>query len=120
MELDPNGLDQHQSGAKLDYGKPLPYLVLSRFSRALIEIVEVGTYGAEKYTPDGWIHVEDGENRYREAEWRHQLAIWCGEEYDESGCLHEAHRLWNALAALELKLRSNAKLRGRISRPKKS
>jgi hypothetical protein len=49
-ETDPNGLDPHEPGAKLDAGKIRPQLVLGGFSRALEEVVKVGTYGANKYT----------------------------------------------------------------------
>jgi hypothetical protein len=52
-EHDPTGRDQHELGAKLDGGKPLPNLVLGRFARALEAATEVGTYGARKYTPVG-------------------------------------------------------------------
>lgn len=103
---DPLGIDQHQPGAKLDALKPRPALVLGGFGRALMEVSRVGTYGAIKYTPNGWLHVPDGVHRYTEAMARHWLAEAKGVELDsESGLLHAAHAAWNALARLELMLR---------------
>jgi hypothetical protein len=103
---DPHGIDQHQPGAKLDALKPRPALVLGGFSRALMAVTHVGTYGAIKYTPRGWESVPDGIERYSEAMMRHWLAEASGEQQDpESNFLHAAHVAWNALARLELMLR---------------
>jgi hypothetical protein len=105
-DKDPNGFDQHQPGAKLDAGKIRPQLVLGGFSRALEEVVKVGTYGANKYTDNGWIKVENGIERYSDAAMRHWLEEAQGIECDgESRLLHAAHFAWNALARLELMLR---------------
>ena len=105
-ERDPLGKDPHESGAKLDDGKLLPDLVLGDFARALTAVVEVGTFGARKYSRSGWIHVPDGINRYGEAKQRHWLKEKTGEAYDpDSGLLHAAHEAWNALARLDLILR---------------
>ncbi len=38
-ELEPNGIDRHEPGAKMDAGKPRIDLVLDGFSRALLAIV---------------------------------------------------------------------------------
>jgi hypothetical protein len=66
----------------------------------------VGTFGAEKYTDNGWMDVPDGEARYTDALLRHVLADLGGRSEDEeSGLLHAAHAAWNALAVLDLKLR---------------
>jgi hypothetical protein len=103
QEVDPNGIDQHKPGAKLDKGKPRVGLVLSGVSSALLAVSEVGTYGAQKYSDNGWIHVPQGAERYQDALLRHILA---NEHCDpESGLLHAAHAAWNALAVLELLLR---------------
>lgn len=105
-DKDPHGIDQHQPGAKLDALKPRPALVLGGFSRALMEVSHVGTYGAIKYSPYGWLSVPDGIERYTEAMQRHWLAEMQGIELDsESNFLHAAHVAWNALARLELMLR---------------
>jgi len=104
--LDPNGLSQHELGAKLDANKPRVSLVLSGFARALWAISEVGTYGAVKYTDKGWESVPNGQERYEDAEFRHTLKRWMGEDIDqESELNHMAHEAWNALAKLELRLR---------------
>jgi hypothetical protein len=67
---------------------------------------EIGTFGAEKYTDNGWLSVPDGEARYTDALLRHLLADFEGETLDpESGYTHAAHAAWNALARLELALR---------------
>jgi hypothetical protein len=106
-EKDPNGVNAHAPGAKLDAGKPRVGLVLGEFSRALEAVSAVGTFGANKYTPRGWVEVPNGEERYADALWRHLLADCRGEELDEqSGLAHLAHAAWNALAVLELGLRA--------------
>lgn len=106
--LDPNGIDQHAPGAKLDAGKPRPELVLSGFANALASVVRVGTDGANKYTDNGWQEVPNGFNRYREAKARHDSKFQRGQTHDkESHSLHLAHVAWNALASLELYLKQN-------------
>lgn len=105
-EQDPNGLDQHAPGAKLDMGKQMVGMVLEYFSRALLAVSDVGTYGANKYSRGGWQYVADGRARYFDAMCRHMLKHSTGEARDqESGFLHLAHRAWNDLAELELYLR---------------
>jgi hypothetical protein len=105
-ELDPNGVDQHANGAKLDAGKNRMGLVLGGFAKALMAVSQVGTFGANKYTDNGWVSVADGESRYTDAMMRHLFASLGGEEIDaESGMLHDAQVAWNALSRLELKLR---------------
>lgn len=100
-EKDPDGIGQHEAGAKLDEGKPRPYLVLGGFAKALFEVVKVGTAGAIKYSDNGWKEVKDGEGRYSEARDRHRLYEMMGEDYDpDSGLLHAAHEAWNCLARL--------------------
>ena len=103
---DPNGIDQHAPGAKLDNGKPRHGIVLGAFSNALTEVAKVGTFGANKYSDNGWLSVPNGLARYTDAMLRHHFAEAGGEELDEdSGLSHAAHRAWNALAVLELALR---------------
>lgn len=103
---DPNGIDQHAPGAKLDNGKPRHGLVLGAFSNAMTEVAKVGTFGANKYSDNGWLSVPNGMARYTDAMLRHHFAEAGGEELDEdSGLRHAAHRAWNALAVLELALR---------------
>jgi len=109
-ESDPTGRDAHEPGAKLDAGKVRAGLVMAGFARALIEVSKVGTYGAEKYTDNGWIGVPDGQARYTDAMYRHLSKEHMGEEDDpDTGLLHAAHAAWNALARLDLKLREREK-----------
>lgn len=104
-ESDPNGIDAHTPGAKLDAGKPRVELVLSGFALALLEVVKVGTYGANKYTDNGWKQVKNGIERYGDASGRHMLTDWSGEKIDpETGLRHKAQKIWNDLASLQLEL----------------
>ena len=97
----------HVPGAKDDVGKPPVDLLYSSFPRALLELARVAGDGAEKYTKDGWVNVEDGEYRYANAAGRHALKRWVDGEKDlESGHWHLAHQAWNILAVLELGLRN--------------
>ena len=90
-------------GIKLDTEKPRMDLVLRGFSHAIEDVADVGTYGAHKYTDDGWQSVENGIERYLSAMIRHYLKYRQGEMYDtESELPHLSHMAWNALAVLEL------------------
>lgn len=76
------------NGVKLDAGKPkwslLPF-------RELKEVVEILTFGAEKYAPNNWQKV-DPPSRYTDACLRHLTAWVQGEKKDaESGKSHLAH-----------------------------
>lgn len=107
IERDPNGRSAKDAGAKLDDGKNRLGLVLFAFSRALQEVGRVGTYGAQKYSDNGWITVPDGERRYTDAMFRHLLKEAQGELCDQdTGIAHAAHTAWNALARLDLAIRS--------------
>jgi len=93
-------------GVKLDQGKLKMSLVLGDFAKALTAVVNVGTYGAEKYTEYGWLEVSSGRERYTDALLRHLFAELQGEDTDtESELLHAAHVAWNSLARLQLILR---------------
>ena len=92
-----------EKGVKLDSGKNRLGLVLGGFSHALWLGGCVGTFGANKYTDNGWQEVKNGKNRYLDALLRHLFKVFMGEETDkESGLPHLAHACWNALAILEL------------------
>ena len=107
QEEDPDGLNQHAPGAKLDAGKPRPWLVLGGFRSALMEVAKVGTLGAVKYSDHGWRSVRGAEQRYLDAALRHLLAP---EALDpESGLPHLAHAAWNVLAVLELQLEADGR-----------
>lgn len=110
-ELDPTGRDAHAPGAKLDAGKNRLGLVLGGFARALQEVGKVGTFGANKYTADGWRSVPNGQARYTDAMFRHLLKESEGEANDpDSELKHAAHAAWNALARLELALIEESEL----------
>lgn len=98
-------IEPHQPGAKLDHGKNRLSLVIGGFANALWAVGEIGTFGANKYTDNGWISVENGQERYTDAMLRHFLSEMQGEVYDpDSELYHAAHTAWNALARLELML----------------
>lgn len=102
QEADPTGKSQHEPGAKLDAGKPMMSLVLGGFAKALVEVAKVGTFGAKKYTPNGWKTVPNAIERYGDAGLRHRFYELAGETHDpETKLLHAAHEAWNALARLE-------------------
>ena len=106
VERDPTGRQAGEAGAKLDDGKNRLGLVMFGFARALQEVGKVGTYGAKKYSDNGWMDVPDGERRYTDAMCRHLLKEATGEKNDpDSGLLHAAQVSWNALARLELMMR---------------
>lgn len=100
--------EQHKVGYKADSGKNRLTLIMHGFAHALLEVGKVGTFGAEKYTDNGWCEVKNGEQRYTDALYRHLLAEATGEANDsESNLSHAAHTAWNALARLELQLRNS-------------
>lgn len=106
VERDPLGRSANEPGSKLDAGKCRLGLVLNGFSRALNEVGRVGTYGANKYTPNGWVSVPNGPERYTDAMYRHLLREAAGEALDPDTQLHHAaHAAWNALARLDLLMR---------------
>ena len=96
----------HVPGAKDDKAKPMAGVLLD-FSRALQTVVDVGTYGAKKYTRTGWATVPEGSQRYLDAMMRHLLAMDVDPDGldKETGLPHLAHVAWNALAVLELQAR---------------
>ena len=105
-EVDPTGRTAKEAGAKLDQGKNRLGLVVFGFARALREVGKVGTYGAAKYSDDGWMQVPDGQARYTDAMMRHMFKEATGEACDQdTGILHAAHAAWNALARLDLMIR---------------
>ena len=113
LEFDPLGKSSHESGAKLDAGKNRLALVLNGFARALEETGKVGTYGAKKYTDNGWMNVPSGVERYTDAMYRHLLEEAKHKPFDkDTGLLHAAHTAWNALARLDLMLRDVEELVG--------
>lgn len=88
-------------GRKFDAGKP-DYTLLPWAS--VEEIVKVLDFGAKKYARDNWRHVDNAENRYLAAAFRHMAAHAQGEEHDpETGLPHLAHAGCCILFLLETK-----------------
>lgn len=95
-------LEEHKPGMKYDEGKPNLSLVFGGFPRALLDVAQVGTFGARKYTPEGWKSVKNLQERYSSALLRHMFSVLSNDEFDnETGRHHLAHVAWNALALLE-------------------
>lgn len=100
FEVDPYGFPQHAPGSKLDNGKVDWSLALWD---AFHQCVAVQTYGATKYTRDGWRSVPDGVDRYQAALIRHFVAWKSGELIDpESNLPHLAHMMCNLAFIMEL------------------
>ena len=71
--------------------------------KALTGVVKVLTFGAKKYSPNGWRTVPNAEERYLAALLRHIAARQRGEVIDpESGCRHIDHIACNGLFLSEL------------------
>ncbi len=105
-ELDPNGVDAHAGGAKLDAGKNQLGSILGGFSNALMAVGEVGSLGAQKYSLGGWTLVPEGKRRYTDAMLRHFFKENTDGLYDNDlPVLHAAQVAWNALARLEFILK---------------
>lgn len=59
---------------------------------AMAEVVKVLMFGAKKYAPNNWKHVDNAKRRYLSAVYRHINAYAEGEKIDgESGLMHLAH-----------------------------
>lgn len=107
-EKDPNGLDSHVPGAKLDVGKiDVTRGCIHYFPRALLAVAELSQIGARKYSWKGWEKVPDGIHRYAAALGRHECKI--EDDYTrldpDTKVLEATAVAWNALARLELILR---------------
>ncbi len=88
-------------GAKHDSGK-LQYTLIDPFAKAWL--AGVLTYGATRYSPDGWKSVEDAERRYRNAFERHWNDYLSGAETDtDSGLPSLAMCLCNIMFLVALK-----------------
>ena len=81
--------------------------LLPLYSPAIEELCRVYEAGIEKYGRDTWQNLEDGYDRYQGAMLRHLAAHQSGEERDqETGCLHLAQVIWNAIAMTHCYLKS--------------
>lgn len=72
----------------------------------LEEVGKVYTAGAKKYGPNKWQNLPDGYQRYKGAMLRHLTELEKGNDIDpETGCLHAAQIVWNAIAMLHCKMK---------------
>ena len=79
---------------------------------ALGHVVDVLQFGAEKYGPHNWIHVENARERYTDALLRHVTARQMGHVLDpESGRPHLAHAACCILFLIALETGSDDHLR---------
>jgi hypothetical protein len=89
-----------QKGIKHDSGKIRPGLIPVECIKAVAEVL---TFGADKYSPNGWKDVSP--ERYEDALWRHYIAWKTGEKNDEESRLsHAAHFATNAIFLLWFEL----------------
>lgn len=111
VESDPYGKKPGEPGAKLDFGKvPVYQGLIQYFPRASMAVAEISAHGAQKYDWNGWETVPNGIVRYTNAGMRHVFKEAMEGPLDvDSGLTHKAHAAWNALAALELYLRTQEK-----------
>ena len=78
--------------------------VLHYFPRAIEYVARVSQFGSKKYAWDNWRHLDEGLQRYTDADARHFIQESYEENDIDSGLLHAGHHAWNALARLELLL----------------
>jgi len=91
-----------EMGRKFDTDKP-QYSLLP--PEALLEVVKVLTFGAQKYAPDNWRYVDNARQRYFDAANRHMWQWWNGESYDEETMHHHlASAISNLMFVLETEL----------------
>lgn len=89
-----------KSGVKDDGGKLRWDLLPWKALRGLVMIL---TFGAKKYSPNGWRTVPNAKERYTAALLRHLYSIQAGEKVDpETGKPHEYSLLCNAAFLAEL------------------
>lgn len=80
-------------GAKFDGGK-LRYSLVPPI--AMESLADVLTFGAKKYAANSWQNVQNAEERYLDALYRHLEAYRAGESVDsDSGKSHLAHAITN-------------------------
>ena len=90
-------------GMKYDQDKLQPSLLLNGCAKAVKGVLTVLGFGAKKYAADSWKSVPNGKLRYRNALYRHLMAVEAGEVLDpESGLPHWDHIACNAMFLSEL------------------
>lgn len=96
---------QPSQGMKFDNGKLQYSLIPPSATKALAEVL---TFGAQKYAPNNWMLVEDGETRYLDALYRHLEAFRSGETHDPESLLHHlSHALTNVAFLHHLHTKDN-------------
>jgi len=91
----------HEIGRK-DDSERTQYDLVPPF--ALEEIAKVMTFGAKKYAPDNWKHVDNAKARYTGAAMRHMESYRQGIDTDsETGLHHLAHAACCLMFLIELK-----------------
>ena len=89
-------------GKKYDSCKPRMYLLPPK---ALVEVSNVLTFGAEKYDEENWRKLDNLQDRYSGGALRHIFAHLDGELKDEeTDCSHLAHAICCLMFKLELEL----------------
>lgn len=94
-ESDPTGRKPTDPGAKLDANKTrwdlVPWEVIEG-------VAEVMTFGANKYSKNGWKCVPEGRDRYFAAMMRHYVAMRDNKHLDPDSKLHHwKHFVTNAV-----------------------
>lgn len=89
-----------RAGVKDDQGKLMWNLLPWKAVEGMVKVL---TFGAKKYTPNGWRSVPNAKDRYTAAMLRHVAAMQSGQVNDpESGLRHIDHVLTNAAFLAEL------------------
>lgn len=100
-----------QDTKKFDQGK-LMAGILEDFLPALAEVAHLGSMNNKpngKYERGSWKEVENGEQRYLDAFWRHILAG--RNNFDsESNMPHDVAIAWNALALVYFRLKREGRV----------
>jgi len=97
-------------GKKYDSSKPRMYLLPPK---AVVEVSNVLTFGAEKYDEENWRKLDNLQNRYTGGALRHIFSHLDGETLDEdSGHSHLAHAICCLLFKLEIELEQKNKEEG--------
>lgn len=73
------------SGTKFDAGKCRPTLILRDMKLAVDAVVQLGEYGAGKYSKGDWQYVPHAIERYTDAMLRHVLVFGEGSDVGEDG-----------------------------------
>lgn len=98
-ELAKHAIKTRAEGIKYDSQKPEPTLVPPN---AIESVIKILTFGAQKYSRDGWKSLDDLHRRYLNACLRHLLEYQKGNPIDdESGMPHLAHAVCSLLFVLE-------------------